>query len=75
MRYKKKKYIILHAETEGKRILLGNRGKIYVDDVLKVSLDNALYQNCKHAGVMRNSNGYIVGIDCAIWGCEYERKD
>lgn len=65
---------IFHAETEGRRDLLGYHGKIYDDAILKVSLDNFLCLNCKHAGVMRNSNGYIVGTDCDIQGCDYERK-
>lgn len=66
---------IFHAETEGKRNLLGYHGKIYFDYELKILRGNLLCQNCKYADFMRNNNGYIVGMDCAIQGCEYERKD
>lgn len=67
---------IFHSETESQRAVLGYHGKIYKyeEGFFKAMYDTLACQTCKHAGVMRDSNGYIVGTDCDIQGCDYERK-
>lgn len=68
---------IFHSETEGQRAVLGYCGKIYKyeEGFFKAMYDSIACQTCKHAGIMRNSNGYIVGTDCDIQGCDYERRE
>ncbi len=68
---------IFRSKTEGQRAVRGFHGNVYgyKEGFFKAMYDNLSCQTCKHAGVMRDSNGYIVGTDCDIQGCDYERKD
>ena len=68
---------IFRSETEGSRAVRGYHGKVYKyeEGFFKAMYDNLACQTCKHAGVMRDSNGYIVGTDCDMQGCDYEPRN
>jgi hypothetical protein len=54
--------------------MMGYNAGISQIESLVSFLKNQSCKSCKHVDVMKDSDGYIVGLDCRLENCRYEQR-